>query len=413
MKLQSANQAAAVQEALAKQGETLAKQTEAVQETLAKQGETLAKQGEILAKQEETLAKQTAAIDGFLVQCDMSGASRGHQDLFKFTLLKRDPPMVPNNDSRVHGLVQVLRQLRDPNRQPSDPQNEKECRDKCIIPFFQAVAQVYRVSSTEPNSPQHQLKVVIGNRLFSGYTDFFVGGEEALINEGDELILMIEMKPMEGGLKLSGNGFLREKFAVQAQIALQGVAIQSCCTGLVPFACILTNLHHMYVLQVTSYDSLQITAKTFKCVSDETKFVRAVLKAADTNKQIQKQYDTSRKSIMCVTKVGYDSRISSLALGGIPQTQASIQGAGTMGAASHGAGGVMDVIDGFEVAEADGSLIADDSSTLGDDSFSGEDLDNRNPATSEELCTWRFAKCLQPDGHSRTYTQVWVQKLQQ
>jgi hypothetical protein len=56
-------------------------------------------------------------------------------------------------------------------------------------------------------------------------------------------------------------------------------------------------------------------------------------------------------------------------------------------------------------------LIADDFSTLGDDSISGEDLDNRNPATAEELCTWKFAKCLQPDGH--TYTQVLVQTLQQ
>jgi hypothetical protein len=137
------------------------------------------------------------------------------------------------------------------------------------------------------------------------------------------------------------------------------------------------------------------------------------LKAADTNKQIQKQYDTSRKSIMCVTNLGYDSCISSLALGGIPQAQASTQGAGTMGAASHGAGSIMDVIDGFEVAEANGALIADGPSTLGDDSISGEDLDNRNSVTAEELCTWRFAKCLQPGGHSRTYTQVWVQKLQQ
>jgi hypothetical protein len=377
----------------------------------------LAKQS---AEVKDELAKQTAAIEGIMDQCDMSRASSmGSRDLFIFKESQSDPPMVAKDDPRVKGLVQVLHQLRSQNSQNFRTDDEKLCRDKCIIPFFQAVAQVYRVSTTEPNSPGNQLKVFIGRKWFHGYTDLFVGGEKELINEREKLILMIEMKPMTGDLKLKGTGFHNEKYAYQAQIVLQGAAIQSCCTDITPFSCILTNLRHMYVLQVTSYNSIQITAQTFKCVSDESKFVRAVLKAADTNKQIQKQFDANKQSIMCVTSLGYDSHISSLALGGIPQVQASAQGTGTMGAAFHERSNVHDAVDGFNVVEANEALsIGDGFSTLEDDSVNGKDFDSINPAVVGESCPWNFAACLQPDEHRRTsfktsYTKAWVHLLQQ
>jgi hypothetical protein len=364
----------------------------------------------------DTMTRQTAAIEGIMDQYDMSSAaSTGNRDLFKFTNMPRDPPMVPRDDPRVHSLVQALRQFRllGKDRRLLHTTNEKQCRDTCIIPFFKVVAEVYGVSTAEPNSAEHQLKVFIGKKWFHGYTDLFVGGEKALINKMDELILMIEMKPMTGGCSLNGTGFENEKPAYQAQIALQAAAIQSCCLGLTPFTCILTNLRHLYVLEVTSYNSIQITAQTFKCVSDESKFVRAVLKAADTNKQIQKQYDTNRKSIMCVTGLGYDSSLSSLALGGIRHVQTSTQGTGTMGAASHEAGN-LDDIDGFEVVEANEDLnIAYGFSTLDYDSISSTDFDNRNSGTAEESCTRSSENCYQPDEQSKTHTEVWLQKLKQ
>ena len=97
------------------------------------------------------LEMQTAAIEGMMEQCNMSGASSsGSREVFKFNVDGSDPPMVPDDDPRVRGLVQVLRELRDPNSHSFETDNEKLCRDNSIIPFFDAVAEVYGVSTTEP-----------------------------------------------------------------------------------------------------------------------------------------------------------------------------------------------------------------------------------------------------------------------
>ena len=385
--------------------------------------DTLAKQTAATAEIKDTLAKQTAAIEGIMDQLDMSEASsKGSRDLFNFKEIQSDPPMVPKDDPRVEGLVQVLRLLRSQNSQNFDTDVEKLCRDNCIIPFFQAVAKVYGASTIEPNLSKYQLKVLLGRKWFHGYTDLFVGGEEALVNkEKGELILMIEMKPITGSLKLKGSRFQDENYRFRAQIALQGAAIQSCCTGSIPFSCILTNLDNMYVLQVTSYNSFQITAQTFTCVSDESKFVRAVLKAADTNKKIQKHHDANRQSIMCVTNLRYDSHTSSLALGVVPHVQGSAQGADTVGAASHEAGKALDAVDGFDMFETDEALdVADGFCTPDDVSVGGQDSDSMILATPDEPepCTWSFAKFLAldelPRHHDKTsFTKTWVHMVQE
>ena len=423
---------------LAEVKDTLEKQaadTAEVKDTLEKQAadtaevkNALEKQAADTAEVKDALDKQTAALEGIMDQFDMSDVgTQANKDVFHFQDIESDPPMVDSDDPRVGGLVQALHRLRSRKCRQFNTCMERLCRDNCIIPFFRAVADVYRATTIEPNEDKYQLRVLLGRKWFHGYTDLFVGGEKALIDqEKGELILVIEMKPIAGNLKLKGPFFTKEGFRVQAQIALQAAAIQSCCVDSTLFSCILTNLDRMYVVQVTSYNSHQITAQAFKCVTDESKFVRAVLKAADTNNQIQKQLLANRQSIMCVTSQGHDSHLSSLALGNISQIQAKSQGTGAMGAASHEPGEALDTIDGFDVLEAYEDLnVVDGSCTPDDVSAGGQDSDGTKFAIAEESepCTWKFGHSLQSDEPPRAcdksrfnksnLTTKWVRLVQE
>jgi hypothetical protein len=406
--------------------------TSALQEEVHHINEALARQAAATGALQDTVMQQTAAIEGMMDACQMSTASKA-KHLFKFEALESDPPMVKASDKRVSRLVELLVQARSQSRR--EPKNftsdEKWCRGEHMILFFGNVAREYGVGTIEPNESIYELKVLIGGKMFTGKTHLFVGGEKALLDSEHALILVIEMKPFTGPCALTGNGFSREDFKHQAQIALQSAAIQSCCLGSRPFACILTNLHHMYVVQVTSYDSSQITVQTYNCVSDKAKFVRAILMAADINKGIQKRCDINRNPIMCVTNMGYDSHradsLSSLAMGSNSQVQTNTQGPSGTGV-THQAGRALDVADSAEsfLDESEALNIADGFWTLGGDDDGCEDFKRTGPVGDEEqctsssaegTCTESFAKWLPREEHQRSsvrpiLTWAWVHMQQ-
>lgn len=410
--------------------------TLALQEEVHRIHEASAQQAAATGALQDALTQQTAAIEGMMDACQMSTASKA-KHLFKFEALECDLPMVQAQDKRVRQLVKLLDQARSQSSRQSKTftSDEKWCRDKYMIPFFRDVAKEYGVGTIEPNESIYELKVLIGGKIFTGKTDLLVGGEKALLDNEHALILVIEMKPFTGPCALTGNCFSLEDPKHQTQIALQSAAIQSCCLGSRPFACILTNLHHMYVVQVTSYDSSQITVQTYNCISDKTKFVRAILMAADTNKGIQKQCDINRNPIMCVTNMGYDSHradsLSSLGMGSISQTQTSTQGPSGTGAtheasdfagselASHEQSEALDMIDSVGTSREMGRAldVADGFCTL-DGGCDCKHFNSTSPLGAEEPYTWNIAKWLPLEEHQRSsvrpnLTRAWINLFQQ
>jgi len=257
----------------------------------------------------DTLTAVKSTIDGWREICNMSKATHGkHDSIFYFAVVDEDPPMVEASDARISNLVKQLKRYRKVTGFRMN--DEPACREHAIDCFFKEVANA--LGSEIVNSARRLLTVRVAQTEFSGLTDLLVGQETTLP------LLTIEVKPMLGEHRLRGEGFNSEKFGHKAQIVLQCAALQAQCVeyhGL--FSCVLTNLKSLYIVQVTAYDANTISSRAFRVVKDETKFVRALLRAADDNGGLIG--GTRDKALICESAQGFDSARPHPAHGGIQQ----------------------------------------------------------------------------------------------
>ena len=279
---------------------------------------------------QDTINMSVAAVENLFIKCDMSQASeKEHNELFDFNVLEEYPPMVEDTDGRISNLVQCLQHFR--KIRISNRSDEVQCRDKAIIPFFEEVARVVGATTKIPDADEYSLKVNIAGKSFSGKTDL------VLYREGELPILGVEMKPLAGDYCLKYANFNQEKFRHKAQIVLQCVAFQSICSDSSQCSCILTNLKGMSVVQIQSYNATQISAQIFKCVTEERTFVKALLKALDSNSSIPKLESRLGHPISIFTASKWDSSCICPTFGGIHQVSSGMSAAKSTGAA-HGTG---------------------------------------------------------------------------
>lgn len=259
------------------------------------------------------LAAVKLSFDGMREKCNMSQAvSIKHHSIFEFEVLEDLPLMVDAEDSRIAGLVANLQRFR--GVEGFQKHDETQCRVKVIDPFFCEVAKVLDCGIVPPNDSNRNLTVRVRNFEFKGQTDLCVG-------QGDSIpLLAIEIKPMQGDLHLKGKGFIGERFKHKTQIALQCAAFQAqCCDSAIPYSCLLTDLHSLYVVQIKSYDVNKIAARVFEVVQKEDEFVRAVLRAADDNKGLTKVLDKlTAEPLTCEAAIGFDCNRQDPQVSGVP-----------------------------------------------------------------------------------------------
>lgn len=247
-----------------------------------------------------------------------------HQELFDFHALEEHPPMVADIDKRIPHLVERLQHFRKLSGYSKN--DEEQCTNKAFLPFFQDVAIVMQASAIVPNKDEFSLKVNIAGTSFRGKSDLF------LRRDGEMPILGAELKPMQGSYSLKGGDFSREKFRHRTQVVLQCAAFQSFCRGSCQFSCILTDLNHMYVVQIRSYNASQVSAQIFKCLTQKRQFVRALLHVLDSNSSISKLESSVGHPITIFTAKGYDCNPMGPESGGIPQVYTDTCAAGHTGA---------------------------------------------------------------------------------
>lgn len=340
---------------------------------------------------QDTVKMSVAALENLFTKCDMSQASeKDHQDLFDFNVLEEYPPMVEDTDDRISNLVQRLQHFR---KLPiSNRRDEAECRSKAIIPFFEDVARVVGATTQVPDADKYSLKVNIAGNSFAGKTDL------VLCREGELPILGVEMKPMLGDYCLKYLSFNNEKFKHKAQVVLQCVAFQSICSNSTQFSCILTNLKGMYVVQIQSYNATQISAQIFKCVTEEREFVKALLKALDSNSSIPKLESSLGHPISIFTASNWNSSGLHHTFGGIHQAALGTSAAMPTGAV-HGAG---------RRQHADGDTC--------EKTNKRDDLCGTKALRKTEYWEFCFAKFLPSERHQKSdakpnFIQAWLHML--
>ena len=287
---------------------------------------------------QDTANTTLLALERTMTKCEMSSVKTAqHVDLFHFSVLDEYPPMVADTDNRVSNLVERLQHFRQLSGFRKN--NEAECRDKAIKPFFECVAAYLDTLVEAPNEGDLFLKVNIGGTSFDGKTDLI------LRREGEMPILAAELKPMIGSYSLNGTEFNGETFTHKSQIVLQCTAFQSICRSSKQFSCILTNLNFMYVVQIMSYNADRISAQIFKGLSEERLFVRALLQALDSNSSIPKRENSLGHPIRVFTAEAYDCNQIDTLYGGIPQSPADTDAQNSTDAL-HGTGRSQSAADG-------------------------------------------------------------------